>query len=266
MMQEQHKAMFIALRDGQYDYLFEEGAGPASTAHPGTDVAKARKPSVTTEVAVPPAAESQPAAPPRPAVAPTRAPTAPPAAAAALRTAPSPVPPAPPEPQKRTASRPRLDLDPAAIHGALAADAREASIDLDLDALERAAAEAQTPFYQQIQDLPPPPAAVLGNKRTSTGGYSVRSSPPEGGSPGSPGRYSADHTPPRRAPTPPTPPTPPPPLATPGRYAPSRPASIFATTRPQEGSLFGENLISEKSLDEVILSYLADDLEAPDKK
>ena len=44
------------------------------------------------------------------------------------------------------------------------------------------------------------------------------------------------------------------------RYAPSRPASIFATTRPQEGaSIFGEDLISEKSLDEVILSYLAED-------
>src|SRR5271167_1223056 len=31
MMQEQHKAMFIALRDGQFDYLFDENAaGPAS--------------------------------------------------------------------------------------------------------------------------------------------------------------------------------------------------------------------------------------------
>jgi len=53
----------------------------------------------------------------------------------------------------------------------------------------------------------------------------------------------------------------------PGRYAPSRPASIFATTRPQEGaSIFGEDLISEKSLDEVILSYLAEDLDGPVEK
>jgi hypothetical protein len=272
MMQEQHKAMFIALRDGQYDYLFDESASAPNAAHSAqaaADAAKARKPSVAVEPAVSPAPEPEIAPPPpRPAVAPPPRPqtAAPPAIA---RPAPSPVPPAPPSPpsppdvSKRVSSRPRLDLDPGAIHGALPVD-RETSIDLDLDALERAAAEAQTPFYQQIQDLPPPPAAVLGNKRTSTGGgYSVRSSPPEGGSPGSPGRYSADHTPPRRAPTPPTPPVP---LAVPGRYAPSRPASIFATTRPQEGSLFGENLISEKSLDEVILSYLADDLEAPDKK
>ena len=31
MMQEQHKAMFIALRDGQFDYLFDENAAPGST-------------------------------------------------------------------------------------------------------------------------------------------------------------------------------------------------------------------------------------------
>ncbi len=34
MMQEQHKAMFIALRDGQFDYLFEEAAGPVSAKAP----------------------------------------------------------------------------------------------------------------------------------------------------------------------------------------------------------------------------------------
>jgi hypothetical protein len=79
-------------------------------------------------------------------------------------------------------------------------------------------------------------------------------------------------------PAPPTPGRPPAPPIVPqalkvdpassGRYAPSRPAAIFATTRPPEGaSIFGEDLISEKSLDEVILSYLAEDLEGPtDKK
>ncbi|WP_394843398.1 hypothetical protein LZC95_40920 [Pendulispora brunnea] len=51
-----------------------------------------------------------------------------------------------------------------------------------------------------------------------------------------------------------------------GRYAPARPAAIFGHARPQQGSsIFGEDLISDKSLDEVILSYLAEDLEA-DKK
>ena len=50
-----------------------------------------------------------------------------------------------------------------------------------------------------------------------------------------------------------------------GRYAPARPAAIFGPpARPQQAptsSLFGEDLISDKSLDEVILSYLAEDLE-----
>ena len=46
------------------------------------------------------------------------------------------------------------------------------------------------------------------------------------------------------------------------RYAPARPAAIFGQARPQQGSsIFGEDLISDKSLDEVILSYLAEDLE-----
>jgi hypothetical protein len=47
-----------------------------------------------------------------------------------------------------------------------------------------------------------------------------------------------------------------------GRYVASRPAAIFST-RPAEngGSIFGDDLISEKSLDEVILSYLSEDLE-----
>lgn len=45
-----------------------------------------------------------------------------------------------------------------------------------------------------------------------------------------------------------------------GRYAASRPASIFGDAPPAK-SIFGEEIISEKSLDEVILSYLAEDLD-----
>jgi hypothetical protein len=196
--------------------------------------------------------------------------------------------------------RPTLDVDPAAIHrtpphrpeAQFATGPQASGIDLDLDALERAAAEAQTPFFQQIQDLPPPPAAVLGQKRPTTGpgvrsvsdpspgGYSVRTTPPKqeatvapprSGRETSPQRPSAELPPHRSSPRPPAQPQrpspAPPPAPPPARYAPSRPASIFATTRPQEGtSIFGEDLISEKSLDEVILSYLAEDLDAPNDK
>ena len=50
------------------------------------------------------------------------------------------------------------------------------------------------------------------------------------------------------------------------RYAPTRPASIFGQARPGQGkTLFGEDPVSDKSLDEVILSYLAEDLDAPKK-
>ena len=52
------------------------------------------------------------------------------------------------------------------------------------------------------------------------------------------------------------------PAAAERRYAPTRPAAIFGQGRPQQGkSIFGEDLISDKSLDEVILSYLAEDLD-----
>jgi hypothetical protein len=51
------------------------------------------------------------------------------------------------------------------------------------------------------------------------------------------------------------------------RYAPARPAAIFGNTqRPQPQSLFNDELVSDKSLDEVILSYLAEDLEPPRRK
>jgi hypothetical protein len=54
---------------------------------------------------------------------------------------------------------------------------------------------------------------------------------------------------------------------TPGRYSISRPASIFSEGKRRDGaSIFGDSLIGEKSLDEVILSYLAEDLENPSTK
>ena len=41
----------------------------------------------------------------------------------------------------------------------------------------------------------------------------------------------------------------------------TRPTAIFNQTAPEKQSIFGESVISEQSLDEVILSYLAEDLE-----
>lgn len=60
----------------------------------------------------------------------------------------------------------------------------------------------------------------------------------------------------------------------PGRYGPTRPAMPVAATRsskpaaarpdPSSESIFGGDLLSEKSLDEVILSYLAEDTDDGD--
>jgi hypothetical protein len=276
MMQDQHKGMFMALRDGQYDYLFEEGGGPANLVAKASQTAvPAAAPSAPSMAAAHAPTLPAPAMPPPPPVSP---PPPPPVQARPAQPPPpppaSPVPPPGAEvvqvPRARTPGRPRLDVDDAAIHGVApgALGHREGpSIDLDLDALERAAVEAQTPFFQQIQDLPPPPAAVLGTKRGAHGGgYSVR---------GPTGAPPPPQAPVRASPLPAAPlrqsPAPPAPhgaaAAAASRYAPSRPASIFATTRPQEGtSIFGEDLISEKSLDEVILSYLAEDLDGPGEK
>lgn len=338
MMQEQHKAMFMALRDGQFDHLVDElparggsgqtglrGAVPAAAASapkpPLREAPIPPPPPIVNPLGSAPTMPSVPAvhmappriapvAPPDPAppmavnvpLAPVVVPPAPPvtnlATATTLPAGPTPsanvpvappplpavpgmtsfpsVPPAPraarpasppppapaalvtrPTPARVASARPRLDIDPAAIHrapephspalsGTLAAVV-EASVDegpsIDLDTLERAAAEAETPLFQQIRDLPPPPAAVMSSSRppvASPGGYSSVAAP----APASAG-----------------------PPSTRGRYAPSRPSSIFASVRPQEGSsIFGEDLISEKSLDEVILSYLAEDLDGPAEK
>ncbi|WP_433929192.1 hypothetical protein AB3662_36730 [Sorangium cellulosum] len=295
MMKEQHKAMFIALRDGHFDYLFDDTAAPpvsaAAAAPPAAEQSKPARPPAPSSPEVasapkapPPSRPLTPEAPrPKPAATPAPAPTPPPGPAApAARPAAAPVAAAPPrapaaEPAPASASpRPRLELDPGALQGlGNVGGGRQASplagsravrpappeikheqpsIDLDLDALERAAAEAQTPFFQQIQDLPPPPASVIGRRTESASSGA--------------GVYSNVHPEQPAAP----------PAATvavehysggpgSGRYAASRPASIFATNRPAEGaSIFGEDLISEKSLDEVILSYLAEDLDSPPEK
>jgi hypothetical protein len=119
---------------------------------------------------------------------------------------------------------------------------------LDADALERAAAAASvaSPVLAVGSQLPPPPPDLLG--ATAERGLPEALPPP---------------------------PMPPPPVTGDGaerRYAPTRPASIFGQPRPTRApgkSFLGADLISDKSLDEVILSYLAGEPESdrgPEKK
>jgi hypothetical protein len=273
LMQEQHKAMFIALRDGQFDHLLEElpPAPPGATAANPAGSARAKQIADGAPARAPAVAASPPAAPPPPAAVPAQGPAARPASTRPTQRA-SPV----PSKGRKSNSRPKLELDPAALlppeHRPVSPTAMTVmanaptepplspppDVDVDLDAIERAAAEANRPFFQQINDLPPPPAAVLGKKSSDV--------PPRDTS------YRGVTTGTQHVVEPP--PAPPPagatksPISAPttGRYAPARTAPIFNPRPASEASIFGEDLISEKSLDEVILSYLAEDLDAPSEK
>jgi hypothetical protein len=229
MMKQQHKAMFIALRDGKFDLIAEGGA----------------EPSMMTRAL---ASES----PPRPSDPPPAA-TGP----APLSLSPSP-PPLPGSPLAKT-----IPADAEAPPTVRQPPQEELS--LDIDALERAAAAAHSgsPVLRNASDLPPPPANLF-RERTASGKYRI-TPPPDGGTRG-PGSGQGQPrmpgpVPARRASQNAL-------AAAAGerRYAPTRPASIFGQARPQQGkTIFGEDLISDKSLDEVILSYLAEDLDTEKK-
>jgi hypothetical protein len=232
MMKQQHKAMFIALRDGKFDTI-ADGAAEASQ--------------VTRALA----AESPPSKPPPP-LALSREVTPPPVPAAGRPVAPATVP-APPPAAARAAQDDQPD-GPPTVRQAVPAE-----LALEMDALERAAVtNAASPVLRTASDLPPPPSSLFREKNAS-GKYRITPMPP-------PTAASAEVPPAPRAPsqTGGAPVRPPSQGGVPAerRYAPTRPAAVFGQARPQQGkSIFGEDLISDKSLDEVILSYLAEDLE-----
>jgi hypothetical protein len=185
LMKEQHKAMFIALRDGRLDETIEQVTGPLS------DQPAAELPPLS----VPPASPSKRRSRPPPTL--TDVPAA--------SQAPKPVQPAVAEAPHARRAAPTLT-------------------DLVLADLEAARARGPVPV--------PPPASSgkpAGPKGTPTLG--------------TPALHSR-----------------PPPSA--GRYGASRPAAIFTPPNPEPASsIFGGSSISEQSLDEVILSYLAEDLD-----
>jgi hypothetical protein len=244
MMKQQHKAMFIALRDGKFnaraDATTDSGTAPR---------ARSDEPSATTHSDASALVGGAPAA-------------------------------AHPN-QRLDQAAPQVTAAPAHPDSRVDDDGGTPStlpepteeLTLDIDALERATAvpSAPSPGLRPASDLPPPPPNIFRGK-TAAGAYSVAPLPPDLAPGGSP--RSASPAGPRAA----RPPSPAPPPTTPGRrpsqataigerrYAPTRPASIFGQARPQQGkSIFGEDVIGDKSLDEVILSYLAEDLEGEKK-
>jgi hypothetical protein len=201
LMKVQHKTMFIALRDGQFDYVVDGDdapppSGPVSLlpnqfeptpSQPGAKIAITGLSAVNAQVpALPGSTASSPGVPP-------------------LRTA-------------ATAGPGRVTAQGADAAGARPSQRREAP---DIFAGKTAEAAA---------------VEVVPEKNVRESSFPKKAEPRE--KPSS------------------------------GRYAASRPAAIFAGGRNPEagGSIFGDDLISEKSLDEVILSYLSEDLETTSPK
>lgn len=163
---------------------------------------------------------------------------------------------------------------------------------LDLEALENDAREASSPSLFHSADLPPPPKNLFAKEPGTGGAYrAVEADPRHDPREESVARVDPREEPPSRGESRPVPPPPPSsqhgggvpqparPISAPGsarvpaarpaeaRYAPARPAAIFGSTqRPPPASIFSDELVSDKSLDEVILSYLAEDLEPPRRK
>ena len=298
MMKEQHKAMFIALRDGQFDHVIDAQTGATQAAIASAAKAKAAAGSDPQVGAASGAAASATAT----ATATGGgggggggAPVSADASVASTAPANAAVSAAPGNAPLATAAVPAARAPELRVH--LPSDddemvpmtTRTPELTLDMGALERAAASGAQPMRSQ-SDLPPPPANLF-REKTASGGY--RSVPPPPPLPGAQAAASAKKAPssppgkkgsiapkappaaahaqpavaqqaaqaPQAPAAPPAPPKPSSPSAD-NRYAAARPAAIFGQSRPQQGSsIFGEDLISDKSLDEVILSYLAEDLE-----
>lgn len=122
---------------------------------------------------------------------------------------------------------------------------------------KKRARQLSNPNLRRVTPSVPPPAAEFELDVASMDAHPPRatplSRPPPSGEPAPPPKGTPAHG------------TPPAAASGAGKYAPSRPAAIFTEPKsPEKQSIFGESVISEKSLDEVILSYLAEDLEGPE--
>jgi hypothetical protein len=311
MMKEQHKAMVVALREGQFDHMLESRPSmappPAATDAPppaAESDAAVSKTQAAAAVSKAPAATAVSKAPAATAV--SKAPAATAVSKAPAATAVSKAPAPAPSEVRTAAAAEAPPHPPSEPIPATERDPEEAALTLDLDALGAA------PVVQPPGDLPPPPANLFRDRTRAepgTGGRyrtlrDPRVDPESSGTMRAAAKVEAPELPPqridhvdlnpqsrpasrsdpkspastrdpraqtRKSTKPPSPPPserggrksssrPPKSQQGDGRYAPARPAAIFGQAKPQS-SIFGEDLISDKSLDEVILSYLAEDLD-----
>jgi hypothetical protein len=267
LMKEQHKMMFIALRDGQFDHVLDSVPPPSMSGPPvhpnqsfpavsaGTVPATAMTlpPDVVVSTSVPAPTASAPVARPSAPIVPTvKAPsTAMPAVKTPSTTMPA-VGSPPARPPSGTLAAVRPSPAAATAGSPPAATTRPQSPPSSTGLRAAASAEGAGPSTG-IRPVPRREAPDLFGAQTPEAGV-VNVVAEQGGAAGAPGsssKVAASKEQPGS-----------------GRYAASRPAAIFATARAADagGSIFGDDLISEKSLDEVILSYLSDDLDSSSSK
>lgn len=311
LMKEQHKAMFIALRDGQFDHLVDPGAAstrdPAPKAAPQetkgaaepvkvADGKAAETKAAETKAAEAKAADGKAASERNVKAAEPKAaePKAADGKAASERNihaaepAPAPgasspderpareIPRAPAIRPKTVPSMPAMlraksgddlaaagkkaeplaPIRPAAKHPPTASSLRAAAPPRLMLDLEHPESTTDVAAAARGNELPPPLNTFA--KQPAAGTYRTSDTT---------AKHQIDHVPmpPLKSTGTKHPSSKPPPE---GRYAPARPASIFessATAKPSS-SIFSDDLINDKSLDEVILSYLAEDLDPPRRK
>lgn len=210
LMKEQHKAMFIALRDGQFDPQIEQVCGPLEP--PGERVSDLGVDNLVSSV---PVAVVEAVVAPVLATGPQRAKTPPPTL-----------------PELPAAAQPDQNANPT--------PASE-----PLHPVPRRPAPTLSDISLASLGAPPDQVAAAGaHAKVSIPEVEARPKPPPKGTPvlGTPAAN---------------------PAAPAKRYAAPRPAAIFSDQAPAESaSIFGGSSISEQSLDEVILSYLAEDLDS----
>jgi len=296
MMKDQHKGMLIALRDGQFDPVIDAGdapkAGKPQSPSPSLAALEAAAPSRAPEAttSVPDVAASS---------VPDLA-FPPPAPSGPLLPAPAPSQPAiiemEPQPHSRPFEAAPSDLQPPPANlfrprtggnYSTVVNPPAAPEPKQVASVRPATSRPPSPSVRSPTGRPAPTAARPPTVPPGATLSRAATAKPPAPSPASsrPGSQS----PPRQAPirrtsSPPAPPVAPPdptsriarrPGAVPvvaakapeSRYASARPAAIFGQARPRGGSsIFGEDIISDKSLDEVIMSYLAEDSkDAPPK-
>jgi hypothetical protein len=213
IMQDQHKAMFIALRDGQFDHLFDAGA---------PDAKEASAPSVSGDLLSSAQVASSTPQPKPSAPAITPKPSTPPGTIAAPATA--------------TAAPPATP----------AVDAPKRSSSVSMPAVRPPMPPGMTAPESAVR----PPSTLPAARPSSA---PVASPPPAA----PPSRLtSPSQRPPAR------------PSGASGHYQAIRSPEILGSFKNRDeaaapASIFGDGLMSEKSLDEVILAYLAEDLDEP---